>query len=334
MKIKLKRFLAILTTAATVLCAFSSCAKEESSHPESRNVVGISENTTHEQEPTESESEEITELVIEPTTEAPQLSDECDKVLATGYDIDGSYYELVANETENYSGTTIEMGVVKNNEWSVPLTTICTFINSETGLLNIPKRYHEEKDSGIYDEDIYFSYIGSGCFCLGKNGQPYAVWNGNTGYGYAISSETDFEWYHLSLPDAPNNNLSVDCGGIVLIIHSGNAFPLEYYDTNKNQRGTIGDLTYTTKIGPYSEELFFYMNEYYIDHEWFTEVGFYNLNGEKVIDLSQYDIKSEYETIFFFNNISKIKICNDQGNYYYITIDKSGNVVNSVVADY
>ncbi len=68
MKTKLKRFLAILITAATVVCAFSSCAKEEGSvqnnNSDENLTVGAVENESIEEMP--AKTEEITELVTEP----------------------------------------------------------------------------------------------------------------------------------------------------------------------------------------------------------------------------------------------------------------------------
>ena len=63
-----------------------------------------------------------------------QLSDECDKVLAEGYDQKNNHYQLVANETEDYDGTQITMGVIKNNKWLVEMTEDFPFIN-EQGLI-------------------------------------------------------------------------------------------------------------------------------------------------------------------------------------------------------
>lgn len=95
-------------------------------------------------------------------------------------------------------------------------------------------------------------------------------------------------------------------------------------------------------VFPYSEGLFACMN-YTLDVE---ANGFYNLKGEKVIDLSKYAMAENtykfnggvggpsgpVQSLVFINGKCRFKITNDQGTDYYITIDKTGNVIDSTIA--
>lgn len=112
---KILRSISIFLLATLLLCSCNT------------NYYDVSENIDSEDDVTiEKTSEEITTeepTTEEPTTEQIYLSDECDMVLADGYDNEDNYYELVATETEDFDGTKIKIGVIKNNEWSIKLTS-------------------------------------------------------------------------------------------------------------------------------------------------------------------------------------------------------------------
>jgi len=55
---------------------------------------------------------------------------------------------------------------------------------------------------------------------------------------------------------------------------------------------------------------------------------FYDLNGNMVIDLSEY--KTGWQWPFFSNGECEIEIINNNDTEYIITIDKEGNVLDSV----
>lgn len=332
MKINLKRFLAILTTAATVICAFSSCAKEESSvqnnNSDENLTVESVENESIEEMPAE------TQPITEAPTEAPRLSDECDKVLATGHSTSGSFYELVANETEDYSGTTIEIGVIENNKWLIPLTTDSPFI-SDSGLL-VKSSYQE---NSIHDYFNSFEYVGSDCFIYRHswNCKAVAIWNVKKNIGY-VSYEN--EYYEIVVSAKATEPSQIYNEGIFMLTREDKYSNVKYlkadtmacYDTGFCP-GAIGYTDTPKQVYPFSNGLFAVQYE-----------GFYNLNGELVIPLDEYDIKYMYsksydderETIspplIFKDDKCEIPIKNDQGTSYIITIDTTGKVINSVKA--
>ncbi len=258
-------------------------------------------------------------------TATPPLSEAYDKVLASGYDANGNLYELVAKESEYYTGTQIEMGVIKNKEWSIPLTSDCPFIGKE-GLLCT---YFKDSTAiaaynagSIYDESVYqFNYIGNGCFHY-----FYRVWNGNNGSHTTIDetiinkepkSTNGYKYFKEFVNRANNEGVIVVTTGdlynyyalLDLETMESKSFPIEY--------------NYKDYASDYSEGVFGIMH--YGGKSSIN--GFYDENGNKVIDLSMYDITNS--SLYFENGESTFEIQNDQGTKYNITIDKEGNVINS-----
>ena len=124
-----------LSLAVCIIFCLSACdTTKTSSNP-----------TNTPSEPKSDTTQDIDDSAVSEEIET-KLSDSCDKILASGYDANSNYYELVANEKEDYTGTKIEMGIIKNNEWVIPLTSNSPFI-SESGLL-IGAR-------GVFEGSIY-----------------------------------------------------------------------------------------------------------------------------------------------------------------------------------
>lgn len=259
---------------------------------------------------------------------ALKLSDSCDRVLATGTDHDGNVFELVANEKEDYSGTTVQIGVIKNNEWTIPLTTESPFIG-EDGLLYQSYNFSDATGS-IYDEYYaVFHYIGNGCFYYENR-----IWNGNNGSAYKWE-----EGMHIPVVQITETEWIIDNDGKVILKAYGENYQI--LDTTTMQISTMNlkydgyDFDY---CAPHSEGLFACMNNY-------SDVktnGFYDLNGNKVIDLSCYIMAYDsydhwgngtymgpLQKLVFENGECTFKIKNDQGTEYYITIDKTGAVIRS-----
>lgn len=262
-------------------------------------------------------------------TEKSKISDQCDKVLAFGYDADNNYYELVANENEDYSGTKIEMGIIKNNKWVIPMTSKSPFV-SESGLLvgaqgNFKGSIYEERFARFY-------YIGAGCFCYESEIQSDIIWNGNTKKSYSDSQII----FKGTKPFINNDGLFL----VYCYDNEISSVTLKLLDVNSMSIKTNSlPSVYDYYCFPYSEGLFAYINKHF-DTE---ENGFYDLNGKKVIDLSKYQLaKNTYtysntggytgpiQDLVFKGGKCTFMITNDQGSNYTITIDKTGNVINSM----
>jgi len=83
--------------------------------------------------------------------------------------------------------------------------------------------------------------------------------------------------------------------------------------------GTIG----FPHLGNYSEGLFFYND--YNNH---SRQGFYNINGNLVIDLSEYTIDlNDVYNIRFTNGYCLLNLFNPQGDLFYTIIDTNGNLM-------
>lgn len=260
-----------------------------------------------------------------------KLSDSCDKVLALGYDAEDNYYELVANEKEDYRGTTIEIGVIKNNEWLIDLSSNSPFVDG-TGLL---KGAGGNFKGSIYEEEFAkFYYVGAGCFAYkgiimnsiinksyypDDNNEYYPEIFLSWGTVKQISNDALFlllptkESANYKLLDA--NTMSITDINLNCVVNRG--FNVNY------------DVAYA-----YSEGLFAVVQYRENDS---SKNGFYDINGKKVIDLSQYVLSDVYmaglafgdDRLVFQDGTCSFCIMNDQGTEFRIMIDKTGNVINS-----
>ena len=269
----------------------------------------------------------------------PKLSETCDAVLASGYDTQGNYYELVANETEDYSGTTIEIGIIKNNSWVLPMSSDMVFIGDD-GLL----KGHQGNFSGsIFDIPYYveIKYIGCGCFSYSP---ANAIINTNTGavyqgeYGRPIVNFGDHD------PNGREDIVIVE-GGYGEYLHAINTETMELVCELPFKSGGNP----LKEFLPYSEGMFACLARSHFNNE---AQGFYDLNGNKVIDLGKYTLTqlvwegdeiynanfqrdfAKREILVFDHGACTFTIRNDQGTLYCITINTLGEVIDSVEADF
>ncbi len=318
---KISKKLVLTALIIGILFSFSSCATTQEPHSDSN------ENTTKSQfsGKQEDNNTQTTSPSFQEDNQS-RISASCDKVLASGYDADQNFYELVANETEDYSGTKIEMGILKNNEWIIPLTQNSPFV-SDTGLLvgasgNFKGSIYEEKFA-------VFHYIGAGCFIYAPEKHDQyrigIIWNSNTGKYYNPAENNNYapQIYISNEKEVINND------GLFLLSPwvEGN-YKLLNVNTMK-----ISDINLTRNITgyyyeyPFSEGLFAVVNSYHSPQD---INGFYDTTGKKVIDLSQYHFVEKVIDAVFIDGKCTLEIKNDQGTLYDITIDKSGNVINSI----
>ena len=95
-------------------------------------------------------------VISEQTSEPKKLSRECDEVLATGTNSNGDYYEVVANKVEDYTGLSVYVGVIKNNEWLLEPTKDMPFVSEENTF----------NSNGPEAGEI--TYVGNDCFVAMK----------------------------------------------------------------------------------------------------------------------------------------------------------------------
>jgi len=312
-----------------LVCVFAGCVKQSN---ESDNDKSDSNGTSP------ATTEISTEF--ETTTEVSLLSDNCDKVLASGMDSDGNYYELVGNEEQDAFGANIEIGVIKNNKWSIPLTNKSPFIGDDGWLYGRNGNYK----GSIFEEEYFsgqFGYIGNGCFCYGYssaillNGNNSKSFNCMTDLGENVSVNI-YDFTDTSYMGDGLGPLVVNEDGKVLLNSFDNVYLLDTTTMkatkiNIEAKSTLDE----SKLHPFSDGLFAYVpsgTEVKIN-----ERGFYNAKGKRVIDLSGYtfanDItyRSEYKHInsfVFIDGKCDLYVDNGSGAIYRVTIDKTGNVLS------
>lgn len=288
---------------------------------------------------TETKEFSTTEAIT--TTQKTILSESCDMVLCYGTSSNGIVYELVANEEENYLGTQISVGVIKNNEWLVNLTTNSPFIR-EDGFFYIDNEYICNSLESVRKNKLSFDYIGNGCFMLSNHyGSPdYMIWNTYTGKYFKAKEDTAIVF---------DKKFVSDEGKFIIQDYNKGGFLL---DTNTMETTELLDPVsqavkeydfHTITYSPYSEGL--YLIKFYKIYSHgglgrenikFAEnkyIGFFDLKGNFVIDLTEYELChdnwNKSYSFAFKNNLCDIEIVNDQGSIYNITIDKTGNVTNN-----
>lgn len=270
-----------------------------------------------------------------------KLSDSCDSVLAEGTDINGNYYELVATQEDTYNSTVIKLGVIKNNEWLVDLSTDHPFIDGDSGLLWSYDYYgysYNYCTTGI-DECSLYSFIGNGSFYhegtfynsetnkyykddYVKNGEMHDSPNDFIiPYTYYQSYDTDFS---QKVTDAEN---------VIMILEKDDSTEYVLLNTSSMTTTVLKNVVnYTINYSvraPFSEGLYLVREE--------ELYGFYNKNGEKVIDLSNYNItesylKDEFEGIFI-NGQATFSVLNETGKRFKITIDKTGEILSQEMVE-
>ena len=147
------------------------------------------------------------------------LADSCEYLIASGTDKNGDCYQLVGEDRESYEGSNIYMGIIKNNEWLIEMTSDVPFLDDNKDIYKYMRTDGEYVFSGmatlknaIHNTDGYsltdrIGYISNGCFyLLGKrNGKSQIMetartinnmidtvvfWNGETNKSKVINNIT------------------------------------------------------------------------------------------------------------------------------------------------
>lgn len=260
------------------------------------------------------------------TTTNSKLSNTCDKVFASGYDGQNNFFELVANETEDYTGLVTYIGVIKNNEWLLEPTT------------NIP--LNNENGAGTLSGDFY--YIGNHCFLREEltlfdpdhgHLRTYIVYNFETGESHRVADTRK----RIPIPtNCDDEYMIIDYDSSVRHGSYGHAdeYITEFLILNTTNMTThtitvSNDLGYLHDYSNISEGLFAVgvgRGGYILQSD--ISYSFYDINGNKVLDLSEYKTKG-LQTLNFVNGLCSLEIINDNDSKYKITFDKTGTVIDS-----
>ncbi|MCH5316882.1 MAG: hypothetical protein J1E05_02790 [Eubacterium sp.] len=268
----------------------------------------------------------------EPLTQQVNLSESCDKILASGL-YDGDYYELVATQEETYNEVVIKIGVIKNNEWLIPLTTDSPFINEDGRLFTYNYYDHNMHSNSTKNLEFVsddYNFIGNGCFYIYTSSVGNIIYNAEIDKELVLpkSAGAGVNFYRLHFEESLDEYVCSD------------KFIIEYYkdssyqdvrllDTNTMEMKIIIENPDYNVVGPLVDGLFA-MGYSYSD----SVNAFYDINGKKILDVSEYKIHYTRDTYgkypYFENGQFKFVTTNEAGTKYDMIIEKTGKVIESV----
>jgi len=242
-----------------------------------------------------------------PSNTMPVSNGEWDRI-----EVYGGGYFIVSRRVETFDASRTEFGVVdENGNW------IHSFSANHI--------FHDAVFARFTVGSLRYLYLGDGMFAattalrlirpdgtsgiLGQNPHPDAtsivsIYNVNTNSGFsfrAANMTTQFvDGYLLANSQARQN------ANIFKVDMQGNV-------TEVLSRGG--------RFGPYSEGLFWGRNS----------GNFYNIHGQRMIILEQYDVQEESPLPFFENRTDYIVIRNPGGRLFRVEIDTSGEFLDEPV---
>lgn len=300
----------ILSIFAITLCA---CQKGE---------IGVSNNTSTTKEVVKESVLETTTIqettTEESTTEYIELSADCDYILCDGYDGD-DYYELVANEKEDYPESTFEFGVIRNNEWLVEMNTKNPFLDEDGWWKGVDKDF-----SNTIDEES-FIYLDEGCFMY-KNSIVYKpstnvyfeVCNTEQVYMDDLDGEIDYEEI---VNDGKMVTFNKDIKLAVFNMNTGKTKEIGGYIKQKAD----DEADRADELHGISEGIFF--AECSSNFTGMHYSGFFNTDGEMIIDLTEYDI-TDYGDYMFEDGEITLTCLNKSNVEFYLTFNKKGKIIH------
>ena len=237
----------------------------------------------------------ITDEITEEISEV-KLSDSCDKVLASGSWND-DYYELVFNSATSVNDDNVYVGIIKNNQWLMELTSSTLFASAKSA-------------------NTKYYYLGEGCFGMTWYHTPddpvvdnYYVYNSENGFSI------DKVWF---TSDRFRSTKAVKDGKFLASVD----FKMSIVDVNDKTVKVIPGLKHQdcSECTAYSEGLFFFNG-----NEIFKR-GFYDENMNLKINLENYNVNKESST--FENGVCRFRGSDSSKEVFYFTIDKEGNILS------
>lgn len=319
----MKKFISLFLVS-TIIFLFSGCSNTSTETNE--NGIETKTPTTQNNHSGESSTEQTTLPETNTTTEpVVQLSSQCGYLLCTGYDGE-NYYELVANRIDAYPESTFEFGVIKNNTWLIPLSTDCPFID-ENGRWKGLASY---EDNDVSTDN--FTYLDEGCF-LYNNG---IIYKPETGVHFNVCNTLQAyfnEQDNIYTTNYCYTNLIVN-DGIALTFDEH--IKLAAFNMNNGTKIPVGNIfeDYSNnprKLFGLHDGLFFACD--YDAYDMFY-VGFFDISGNMIIDLSEYKDMDFYKRPYYFTDGEATITCsNDSGVRFNITFDTSGNIIKQEKAE-
>ncbi|MBO5281037.1 MAG: hypothetical protein J6B55_07505 [Clostridia bacterium] len=253
--------------------------------------------------------------------EKMQENGEFDEILCSGEDL-----FLVKKTEDNYNGFRILVGVVnQNGDWIHNLSSTNIFakaILKESEKSDILSGNKAQLGTGN------FEYLGEGIFIasLGVT-MHFPGYSRQIGI-YSSTGSTGLECYFFNVKE--NIQISFPATDITpyhdgyMLMYQSNRYNSNFYNVNTKGEITKLPCIYDSWVG-----LSF---PAYSDGVFFAENKFFDILGNVVLDISEYDLYgSEYgedsTPPYFVNGKCTIKFRNNGGTLYKAVIDKQGNFV-------
>lgn len=270
-----------------------------------------------------------------------ELALSCQKIVCYGKDHD-NLYELVAQVEESYSGSELQIGVIKNGEWVREFSSDFPWVDDDgtTYSWNL---------NGSNIDSLSCYYAGNGVFVKSYNlGLSYVKTDPMKEVRFFTGVSEEFSGYDI---DTPYNNYAENLDGATQIeandyqIISGSRVGLAYnmsyatfiLDTRTMEYKTIKGSDSSSNT--YSNSAIGHLcTQVYEDVFWSTfdletgesTVTLYDKEGNKLFDTKS--ITSETSRISFLgkykDGVCTVKTVLDSGSEYELTLDKKGNVLS------
>lgn len=287
----------------------------------------------------------VAESTTAETTTKPKLSNNY-KILASGSEDNGDFYELVGEQKETVNNGGIKLGVIKNNKWLVEMTSNIPFVN-EDGYLYIDTNYlsggNYNLESKYWNAGVFFEYCGNGVFIdyyYYKNDQYHEYT-----YGVAYNSENK-KSYSIDRKATCPLGLRYCTSDDTLMRYWDDNFMLRdclaYRDNEYTSKLTVLDFD-TMEIKEtddikdfcqYSEGLLFV--EYVASGK---PCAFLDMNLEMAINLKDYNTsiwsgnfkwREDYGYNIFIDGKCEFVTHTQSGSSFRVTIDKTGKELSSI----
>ncbi len=315
-EIDMKKFISLLLIFGFILsvgaCSNNSVPEPEEAFTE-ENIIQTEITTT---------TKPVTQTTTEATTEPEiQLSSQCMYVLCTGYD-EGVCYELVANRIDYFPESIFQVGVIKNNEWLVPLSEESPFLDDGHW-----RGYWNEKSTDK------FQYMSNGCFYYEKDRYEEIIYKPETGVSFVVSGLKSFALHTDGNGNVDYSKLVNDECEVLTRKGRDDNYAFTCFNMNSGETQVIEQYNPGNsgeRIGRLSDGLFYAYAFNSITGSGYE--GFFDMEGNMVLDLKDYSI-SDYND-YIFKNGKYTAIClNDSGVKYEITFDTQGNIVKQEKVD-
>lgn len=281
------------------------------------------------------EFENSDETEVNKENEYSELALSQQKVVGFGKEENGTKYEIVANVDENYQGSKLLIGVIKNGQWLIEPNNDCPFINDDH--INYQSEWRR---NGEDIENISCAYLKNGVFCNTKDmgttananlGQYLSLWNVEKNKHLYYENVSNYLLTDYGKLDKKNDNFVF----VQTFINGMNERSKIYFlnTATFNAKKISEVVSKNDAICQQINEGLFYSS---VDLKSGKNVGtFYDVDCNKQFDLSQFDTeKTHIVSVGYFED-GKCKIINqlDNGARYKNIIDKTGKVLSSEKID-